>query len=122
MRISDWISDVCSSDLAALTVVMAANGYPGTPVNGSVISGVAAAEATGVQVFHAGTARDGEGRLIPTGGRVLNVAALGRQGAEAKAKAYPALDADDCRKGICRRYIGQDQIGRRGATRPRQAV
>src|SRR3546814_8861584 len=98
-------------------LVMAANGYPGTPVNGSVISGVDAAEATGVQVFHAGTARDGEGRLIATGGRVLNVTALGRTVAEAKAKAYRAIDAIDWRQGFCRRDIGWREIAREGATR-----
>src|SRR3546814_5699790 len=76
------------SDEAALTVMMAANGYPGSPVNGSVISGVDAAEATGVQVFHAGTARYGEGRLIATGGRVLYVTALGRTVAEARSEEH----------------------------------
>src|SRR3546814_7482371 len=51
-------------DEAALTVVMAAQGYPGTPTKGTVIEGLDAAAGTGAMVFHAGTARDAEGRSI----------------------------------------------------------
>ena len=65
-------------DEAALTVVMAAKGYPGTPQKGSVISGVAEAAGADVQIFHAGTALDASGRLVAAGGRVLNVTASGR--------------------------------------------
>ncbi len=64
-------------DEAALTVVMAANGYPGRPETGSEIRGLdEAAAVDGVQIFHAGTARE-DGRLVAAGGRVLNVTALG---------------------------------------------
>src|SRR5690606_7256613 len=63
-------------DDAALTVVMAAEGYPGTPRKGTPISGLAAAEANGAKVFHAGTALEG-GQLVANGGRVLNVTAHG---------------------------------------------
>src|SRR3546814_17175879 len=96
---------------------MAANGWTGTQGNGRAISGVDAAEGTGVQVFHAGTARDGEGRLIATGGRALNVTALGRTVAEARGKAYRAIDAIDWRQGFCRRDIGWREIAREGASR-----
>src|SRR3546814_15328084 len=99
---------------------MAANGWTGTQGNGRAISGVDAAEGTGVQVFHAGTARDGEGRLIATGGRVLNVTALGGTVAEAKAKAYRAIDAIDWRPGFCRRAPVMTERAREGATRPGQ--
>ena len=63
---------------AALTVVMAAKGYPGPTTKGSVIEGLdAAAEVEGVEIFHAGTKADG-GRILANGGRVLNVSALGK--------------------------------------------
>jgi len=101
-----WRSDT------ALTVVMAASGYPGTPQKGSVIEGVEAAEATGAMVFHAGTARDGAGRLIATGGRVLNVTALGRSVAEAQTAAYRAVDAINWPEGFCRRDIGWREVAR----------
>src|SRR5690554_4480401 len=64
-------------DQAALTVVMAAEGYPASPRKGTVISGVEAAESDEVQVFHAGTARNEQGDLIANGGRVLSVTATG---------------------------------------------
>jgi phosphoribosylamine--glycine ligase len=91
---------------AALTVVMAANGYPGEYDKGSEIRGVEAANAlAGVKVFHAGTARDG-GKLTATGGRVLNVTALAPTIKEAQARAYQAVDAIDWPGGFCRRDIG----------------
>ena len=63
---------------AALTVVMAAKGYPGSYAKGSVIEGLdAAAQVEGVEIFHAGTRADG-GRIVANGGRVLNVSALGK--------------------------------------------
>jgi phosphoribosylamine--glycine ligase len=100
------------SDDTALTVVMAANGYPGTPEKGGTIEGLAEAEATGAKVFHAGTARHG-GKLVANGGRVLNVAALGKDVAEAQAKAYAAVDAIDFPSGFCRRDIGWRELARR---------
>ncbi len=90
----------------AVTVVMAAKGYPGDYAKGSVIGNLKEAEAEeGVTVFHAGTgASDGE----PTaqGGRVLSVSALGRDVEEARARAYAAVDKIDWPEGFCRRDIG----------------
>src|SRR3546814_11255534 len=71
----------------ALTVVMAANGYPAAPEKGGAIHGIADAEAGGVRVFHAGTARS-DGRIVAAGGRVLNVTPTGRPGTEAPAPAH----------------------------------
>jgi len=93
-------------DEAALTVVMAAAGYPGTYAKGTEIRNLAAAEAVeGVTVFHAGTRAEG-GRLLASGGRVLNVSAVGANLAEAQARAYRAVDRIDWPEGVCRRDIG----------------
>jgi phosphoribosylamine--glycine ligase len=98
--------DVRWYDDAAIVVVMAANGYPDTYAKGSQIRGLdAAREVEGVEVFHAGTARDG-GRLVATGGRVLNVAASGRTIAEARERAYAAVARIDWPGGFCRSDIG----------------
>ena len=70
------VDPVWSKD-AAITVVMAAKGYPWKPVAGTVIDGISAAEALGCHVFHAGTKRSEDGRLVAAGGRVLNITALG---------------------------------------------
>jgi phosphoribosylamine--glycine ligase len=91
---------------AALTVVMAAKGYPGPTTKGSVIEGLeAAAEVEGVEIFHAGTKADG-GRILANGGRVLNVSALGKTVAQAQARAYQAIDRIRWADGFCRRDIG----------------
>jgi phosphoribosylamine---glycine ligase len=91
---------------AALTVVMAAKGYPGTTTKGSVIEGLeAAAEVAGVQIFHAGTTAEG-GRILANGGRVLDVCALGESVAQAQARAYQAVDRIRWADGFCRRDIG----------------
>ncbi|MER8835740.1 phosphoribosylamine--glycine ligase [Mesorhizobium sp. M0909] len=92
-------------DDAALTVVMAARGYPGAPEKGSVIRGVEAAAGEGVEIFHAGTAING-GALVANGGRVLNITATGRTVGEAQKRAYAALDRIDWPQGFCRRDIG----------------
>jgi phosphoribosylamine--glycine ligase len=93
-------------DDAALTVVMAAKGYPGKYEQGSEIRGIEAAEAIdGVTVFHAGTAMR-DGKLVATGGRVLNVTARAKTIREAQAKAYRAVDCIDWPGGFCRRDIG----------------
>ena len=78
---------------AALTVVMAAKGYPGDyDARARSIEGLdAAAEVEGVEIFHAGTKADG-GRILANGGRVLNVSALGKTVAQAQARAYAAVD------------------------------
>ncbi len=100
---------------AALTVVMAAKGYPGTPEKGSVISGVEEAVGDGVVIFHAGTARDAAGRLVAAGGRVLNVTAAGASVSEAQKRAYAAVDRIDWPGGFCRRDIGWRAVEREKA-------
>jgi phosphoribosylamine--glycine ligase len=101
-------------DEAALTVVMAAKGYPGTPEKGSVIRGIDAAAAGGAEIFHAGTALKG-GELVAAGGRVLNVTATGRTVGEAQQKAYAAVDHIDWPGGFCRRDIGWRAVAREKA-------
>jgi len=92
---------------SALTVVMASEGYPGAYEKGSEIRGVEAAAAMeGVVVFHAGTKRGEDGRLLANGGRVLNVTASGADAAEARRRAYTAVEAIDWPEGFCRRDIG----------------
>jgi phosphoribosylamine---glycine ligase len=104
-------------DATALTVVMAANGYPGTPAKGTEIKGLdAAARLVGVEVFHAGTAKQG-GKIIATGGRVLNITALGETVAEAQRHAYRAVDAIDWPGGFCRRDIGWRAVERETSER-----
>jgi phosphoribosylamine--glycine ligase len=100
------------SDDVALTVVMAANGYPGTPEKGGRIHGIPAAEAGGAKVFHAGTALSIEGVLTAAGGRVLNVTATGASVAEAQAGAYAAVDLIAFPTGFCRRDIGWREVAR----------
>jgi phosphoribosylamine---glycine ligase len=91
---------------AAVCVVMAAKGYPGSYEKGSVIRGVERANAlSGVKVFHAGTDRK-NGELISVGGRVLGVTALGTSIAQAKEKAYEAVGLIEWPGGFCRRDIG----------------
>jgi phosphoribosylamine--glycine ligase len=93
-------------DDAALTVVMAAKGYPGDYEKGSVIEGLDdASKVEGVQIFHAGTKADGE-RILANGGRVLNVCAIGRSVAEAQRQAYAAVDRIKWPDGFCRSDIG----------------
>lgn len=98
------------SDQTALTVVMAAEGYPGTPKNGGAID-LGTAEAEGAKVFQAGTRRDGN-RVVASGGRVLNVTALGTSVSAAQAAAYRAVDAVHFPEGFCRRDIGHREIAR----------
>lgn len=98
---------------AALTVVMAAKGYPGNYRKGTVIKGVDAANAMDdVTVFHAGTALNEDGALVANGGRVLGVTALGDTVAEAQKRAYAGVDAIDWPEGFCRRDIGWRAIDR----------
>src|SRR3546814_14912638 len=89
----------------ALTVVMAANGYPGTPEKGGTIRRIADAEKGGVRVFHAGTARK-DGAIVAAGGRVLSVPATGKSVAAAQAAAHEALDRHNIPHGLCRRAPG----------------
>ena len=99
---------------AALTVVMAAKGYPGSYSKGTVIKGlVAAAQEKGVEIFHAGTKKDGD-HIIANGGRVLNVCARGNSVAQAQQRAYAAVDKIIWPEGFCRRDIGWQAIARNG--------
>jgi phosphoribosylamine---glycine ligase len=85
--------DVAWRDDAAVTVVLASGGYPGSYATGVPIHGVEEAErSAAIEVFHAGTARDDDGRLVTAGGRVLAVTALGPSVSEARAMAYAAAD------------------------------
>ena len=94
-------------DAAAMTVVMAANGYPGPYGKGSEIRGLEAAAALdGVVVFHAGTKAGAGGAVLADGGRVLGVTATAPTVAEARARAYAAVDLIDWPEGFCRRDIG----------------
>ncbi|MBS3929563.1 MAG: phosphoribosylamine--glycine ligase [Sphingomonadales bacterium] len=95
----------------ALTVVVAAKGYPDSPVKGGAIAGLDAAEARGAKVFHAGTVLD-QGKLVANGGRVLNVTALGRNVTAAQASAYDAVAAIRFDDGFCRRDIGWREVMR----------
>jgi phosphoribosylamine--glycine ligase len=99
------------ADTTALTVVMAAQGYPGTPASGGAIDGIAEAEAAGARVFQAGTALAG-GRLVVAGGRVLAVTATAPDIASAQAAAYEAVDRLDFPSGFCRRDIGWREVAR----------
>ena len=97
---------------AALTVVMAAEGYPGTPTKGTEIRGLdEAAKVPGVEIFHAGTKREGD-RLLADGGRVLNVTAMAPTVAEAQARAYDAIAKIDWPGGFYRRDIGWRAVER----------
>ena len=100
----------------ALTVVMAAEGYPGTPKKGGRIDGIPAAEAnSGAKVFHAGTALGIDGALTANGGRVLNVTGRGKSVREAQLQAYAAVDAIAFPEGFCRRDIGWREAAREEA-------
>lgn len=90
----------------ALTVVLAAQGYPGAYDKGTEIRGLDALEGDPrLKVFHAGT-RAQDGRILANGGRVLNVTALGGSVAEAQERAYEAVARIDWPQGFCRSDIG----------------
>ncbi|MXP47829.1 phosphoribosylamine--glycine ligase [Altererythrobacter luteolus] len=99
------------SDDVALTVVMAAKGYPDTPEKGGTID-LDGAEEGGAKVFHAGTRRLEDGTIVASGGRVLNVTATGKNVTEAQAAAYKAVYAIDFPSGFCRRDIGWREVER----------
>ncbi len=107
----DAVTPMWSAD-AALTVVMAAKGYPGAYAKGAPIGGIDKAEALpGVVVFQAGTAVK-DGVLVSAGGRVLNVTARAPTIGEAQARAYAAVGLIDWPDGFCRRDIGARAAGR----------
>jgi phosphoribosylamine--glycine ligase len=96
----------------ALTVVMAAKGYPGAYARGTVIEGLDAAGAVeGVEIFHAGTKAEG-GKILANGGRVLNVSAIGKTVREAQARAYEAVSRIRWPEGFCRHDIGWRAVER----------
>lgn len=98
---------------AAVGVVLAAGGYPGSYRKGDVIEGIEAAEATGCKVFHAGTAEQ-DGQLVTAGGRVLCVTALGEGVSAAAGQAYRGVDAIRWEGVLCRRDIAYRAIAREG--------
>ncbi|MEI9927241.1 MAG: phosphoribosylamine--glycine ligase [Sphingomonas sp.] len=98
----------------ALAVVMAANGYPGTPEQGGAIAGIDAAEAAGARVFQAGTRREGAA-LVASGGRVLNLVGTGPDIRAARAAAYRGVAAIDFPTGFCRADIGWREFARETA-------
>jgi phosphoribosylamine--glycine ligase len=101
------------SDEHSMTVVIAAEGYPGIPRKGGLIGGIEEAERIpGVTVFHAGTASHGSGALLSVGGRVLAVTATGATLAEARTRVYRAVDAIDFPDGFHRRDIGWRELER----------
>jgi phosphoribosylamine--glycine ligase len=105
MRVS-WADD------HAMTVVLAAHGYPGAYATGEPIGGLdAMPEDTSHMIFHAGTARR-DGRVVSAGGRVLNATARGTTLAEARARAYALADAVDWPGGFYRRDIGWRALDR----------
>ncbi|MGB7406218.1 MAG: phosphoribosylamine--glycine ligase [Pacificimonas sp.] len=93
-------------DQSTMTVVMAADGYPGTPKTGGRIEGVEVAESDGAKIFQAGTTRDGDG-LVASGGRVLNVTAMADDLRTARDAAYAAIGHVDWVDGFYRTDIGK---------------
>jgi phosphoribosylamine--glycine ligase len=107
--------DLRWTDDTALTVVMAANGYPDAYEKGSEIRNLeAASKVEGVQIFHAGTRFAPEGkRVLANGGRVLNITAMAPTVEEARSRAYRAVDLIDWPQGFCRRDIAWRAVARR---------
>lgn len=96
---------------AAACIVLASRGYPGTPVKGEPIEGIEKARSRpGVEVFHAGTARDGD-RIVAAGGRVMNVCSLGDTVADALHRAYAASEDIIWPAKVLRRDIGRRVLG-----------
>ncbi|MEG8039781.1 phosphoribosylamine--glycine ligase [Sphingomonas sp. LR60] len=107
-RLADVPAPVFSDDVA-LTVVMAAENYPGTPRTGGAIAGIDAAQANGAVVFQAGTALK-DGQLVSAGGRVLAVTASGADVPSAQRAAYAAVEKVDFPTGFFRRDIGAKAV------------
>src|SRR5205085_6751016 len=113
-----WLGDIEPPSLTgkhAVTVIVAAKGYPGIPASGGLIREIEAAEQVdGATVFHAGTTM-GDGGLVAKGGRVLAVTAVAETFGNARARAYRAIDQLDFADGFHRRDIGWRQLAREGA-------
>jgi phosphoribosylamine---glycine ligase len=99
------------SEQFALTVILAAQGYPGAHVKDTLIQNADGLDSPDLRVFHAGTRRE-DGRLLAIGGRVLNVTALGASVKDAQTRAYAGVDQIDWPQGYCRRDIGWREIAR----------
>lgn len=101
---------------AAITVIMATNGYPGDYPKGSRIEGLEdAAKVDGVEIFHAGT-KLVDGKITANGGRVLNVCALGKSVSQARERAYAAIGRIRWPEGFCRSDIGWREVERERGT------
>jgi len=99
--------------------VIAAEGYPDQPAKGDAIEGLAeAGQAPGAYVLHAGTALDGAGRLVTSGGRVLDVVGTGADVAAARAAAYEAAGRIRLRGGWYRSDIAEHAAGRPAQASP----
>jgi phosphoribosylamine---glycine ligase len=104
-------------DDAAVTVVAATEGYPESPRSGDVIEGLdEASTMEGVTVFGAGVARDDQGRLVTSGGRVLSVTAVGPTLTIARDRAYAAVDAITWPGKHARRDIALGAVASAAAT------
>jgi phosphoribosylamine--glycine ligase len=99
-------------DRAALGVVMAAGGYPGSYPKGDVIHGIEQANSATTKVFHAGTDTNDAGELVTAGGRVLCVTALGENVTDAQARAYEAVKQIQWDQAYYRTDIGHRAIAR----------
>ncbi len=106
-RLDEVKDQISWSDDVAICVVMAAKGYPAAYEKNTIIKGIDQAnKVKDVHVFHAGTAKDGDGNIISVGGRVLGVTAIGSNIAKAQEQAYRAVDLINWDQGFCRRDIG----------------
>ncbi|SKA24142.1 phosphoribosylamine--glycine ligase [Enhydrobacter aerosaccus] len=107
--------DLRWAEETALTVVMAAQGYPDAYEKGSPIRNLeAAGKVEGVQIFHAGTTFGADGKtILANGGRVLNITAMAPTVEEARTRAYRAVDLIDWPQGFCRRDIAWRAVSRR---------
>lgn len=110
-RVGETRKSVRWAERTALTVVMSAKGYPESYKKGTVIKGLEKLPAqTGLVVFHAGTARDNDGHIINSGGRVLNATAAGECLADARKQAYALLEYIDWPEGFYRSDIGLKRL------------
>lgn len=107
----DDLDDITLEPATTMTVILASEGYPGTPRKGCVIRGIDDAEDDGAIVFHAGTCEQ-DGEIIASGGRVLAVTAAGETLRDARDAAYAAIAKIDFADGFCRRDIGWRELDR----------